>query len=374
MKPRKFVVAMVFLLSTALMISCSANRRRQQVEQPTTVFSDVIAVQGQSEIVLNNETPAQLHIMVGGQSVGLVAPRSVERVAISDGNHQIKVQSGNSASREQIHNMRSQRYVFTATGTATSLQLTRSSVNAITPGAAPAAGAGMAQTGTGTAGTMGGAAAAPTQAGLAADPLYQDRERHFERMDAHFGSGDVGSTPSATTPAPASTPAPTPVATPTTPATTPAPTQAATPAAATAAPAAKPQIAVYVTDGSCRCMDVGPRKALGTQILQALVRSGKYIAVERTEEFVNMIEREHMTQRSESVDEDQIRALGRQFGVQLIAIADITQALGSFNVSVRIIDIETAQVVSVASIASPLRNMNDLTEASTRIARALLRD
>ncbi|MDR2578159.1 MAG: outer membrane beta-barrel protein [Chitinispirillales bacterium] len=131
--------------------------------------------------------------------------------------------------------------------------------------------------------------------------------------------------------------------------------------------APKPKIAVYVTGSK----DEVENKALGTYILEALVRSGRYTAIERSEVFLAEIAQEHITQRSGAIDDAQISQLGKQSGVQFVCVADVTKAFGGNQVSVRILDVETAEVVAVGVVHGALRNMDDLRKISEKVVNAM---
>jgi hypothetical protein len=130
-----------------------------------------------------------------------------------------------------------------------------------------------------------------------------------------------------------------------------------------------PQIAVYVTG------DIGAdeKEALGTRMLVSLVNSGRYIAIERSKSFLAEIEKEHVKQRSGAVDDSQISELGKMFGVKFVCIADITPAFGEFQVSARIVNVETAQVVFIGESASPLKSMADLARVSDQVVKNMFR-
>jgi hypothetical protein len=56
----------------------------------------------------------------------------------------------------------------------------------------------------------------------------------------------------------------------------------------------KQKVAVYVTGGS----DVNMSRILGSKIVQAIIDNGKYSAVERTENILDMLRKEQAYQRS----------------------------------------------------------------------------
>jgi hypothetical protein len=133
-------------------------------------------------------------------------------------------------------------------------------------------------------------------------------------------------------------------------------------------PSAKPKIAVYVTGGR----DAIENRALATYILDAVAASGKFTAIERSDAFLASIDDEHVKQRSGAIDDSQITALGKQSGVMFVCVADIVAALRGFQVSARVLDVETAEVVTVGVAQSPLKSMDDLRKASAGVVGAML--
>ncbi|MDR0307998.1 MAG: CsgG/HfaB family protein [Chitinispirillales bacterium] len=127
----------------------------------------------------------------------------------------------------------------------------------------------------------------------------------------------------------------------------------------------KSKIAVYVT--SSEDVAENEKKALGTSILSSLVNSERYVTIERSNAFLAKIDEEQKRQRSGAIDENQIIRLGKQFGVEFICIADITPAFGAYQISARIVDVETAEVVYMGKSSSRLRSMEDLSKVSDEV-------
>jgi len=357
---------MVLFMSVILLTACAseAKNKNKKAVTPTKVerasaYGDVIAGPGQSEVVIENTLNVPIRVFLGGQVAGTVRARSAERIVVPDGNHYIKVQNterGGGTSRDVQFYTQSRRFFFRATSpNNTSVSLTRDNAYEITPARAAAPT---------TVTPQGGPAVVDdSERPLAETALGKDKAAMFERLDAQVGGG---SAPAAAAPAPApvAVPAPAPAAV----SAAPSPAPQAAPAAAQRN-AVRPQIAVYVTGDKSD----GERKALGTKMLVALVNSGRYVAVERSDEFTAKIDEEHMKQRGGSVDDAQISNLGKQFGVRYVCVATITEAFGAFQVSARIIDVETAVVVAIGEDSSQLRNMDDLDSVSFRIVRAMLK-
>ncbi|MDR0330641.1 MAG: CsgG/HfaB family protein [Chitinispirillales bacterium] len=128
-----------------------------------------------------------------------------------------------------------------------------------------------------------------------------------------------------------------------------------------------PRIAVYVTGD----VPDNEKKALGTRMLASLVNSGRYKGIERSSSFLDEIDKEQTKQRSGAIDDSQISELGKQFGVKFVCIADITPAFGSYQVSARIVDVETAEVAFIGESASPLKTIDDLTQVSNAVAKIM---
>jgi hypothetical protein len=131
-----------------------------------------------------------------------------------------------------------------------------------------------------------------------------------------------------------------------------------------------PRIAVYVTGGDS--VSAASKDALGAYMLDALVNSGRYRAIERSGAFLAEIDREHVKQRDGSVDDAQISEIGKQSGVRFVCVAGITPALGSYQVSARIIDVETADVSASGVFDGSLETLDDLKRAAAAVVYKML--
>jgi len=130
---------------------------------------------------------------------------------------------------------------------------------------------------------------------------------------------------------------------------------------------APPKIAVYVTGD----LTESEKRALGAEMLSALLRSGRFTAVERSSAFVAEMERELKTQHSGAIDDAQISKLGKQFGVKYVCIVDAAAAFGSHHVSARIIDVETAEVGLMGKASGHLNSMQALETVSDSIISSM---
>jgi TolB-like protein len=130
-------------------------------------------------------------------------------------------------------------------------------------------------------------------------------------------------------------------------------------ASASEQPAAStvPAVAVYVTGDNVRG-DI--KEAFAALLLDGLVNSGLYSAVERSETFLAAVEQEHAAQRSGAVDDDQIREIGKRAGVQFVCVASIIPVMDRNQISVRIIDVETAAISASGTASGQLGSLDDL--------------
>jgi curli biogenesis system outer membrane secretion channel CsgG len=116
----------------------------------------------------------------------------------------------------------------------------------------------------------------------------------------------------------------------------------------------KPKVAVYVTGGKT----AAENQALGARITDALVNSGRYNIIERSDVFLNQIAKEMTTRRSGAIDDKQISELGRQAGANFVCVGGILEVFGAHQVSARIINVETAEVVASGLASGSLKTMD----------------
>ena len=135
---------------------------------------------------------------------------------------------------------------------------------------------------------------------------------------------------------------------------------------AMSAVAQQKKVAVYVTG-----QQTGINKVLGDQLVAAFAKSGKYIAIERTASFLAELGKEQNYQRTGAVDDNELSRLGKQFGVQLVCVADVSDVFGEKYVSSRLIDVESAEVVNTSNATSKLDNMQELLKVTEGLAKEL---
>lgn len=132
----------------------------------------------------------------------------------------------------------------------------------------------------------------------------------------------------------------------------------------------KVKVAVYVT--APREVSQTVKQVVGGELVAGIVANSEYSAVERTAEFLAQIAREQNYQRSGNVDDEQIQALGKQFGVQLVCVATIMPADDDCYIQARLLDVEKATVLATARELSSLASLDQLVASSEILADKLV--
>ncbi|GHT16357.1 hypothetical protein AGMMS4956_18600 [Bacteroidia bacterium] len=131
---------------------------------------------------------------------------------------------------------------------------------------------------------------------------------------------------------------------------------------------AKARVAVYVTGAS-----ENTGKVLGAKLVSAITKSDKYAAMERTAAFLKKLNEEHNYEQSGNVADNEIAQMGKQFGVRYVCVAKASKSsFGGNTLTVRLIDVESAEVTSSASDALTSEDFNSLVNISEKMAMALI--
>ena len=129
---------------------------------------------------------------------------------------------------------------------------------------------------------------------------------------------------------------------------------------------AQTKVAVYVT--ATEKVPVETRKIIGSEMVAAFVNTETYRAIERTTEFLGGIAKEQDYQRTGSVDDNQICELGKQFGVDMVCVADVTNIKNQYYIQARLIDVEKAIVLATAREISDLADIDVILKVSQSLA------
>ena len=102
------------------------------------------------------------------------------------------------------------------------------------------------------------------------------------------------------------------------------------------------KVAVYVTRTGNKDIDI----ILGDQLVAGFATSGRYLAIERTQGFLNQLSKEQAYQQTGAVDDSDLMRLGKQFGVQYVCVAKTSQLFGDYYIATRLIDVEHGEVIN----------------------------
>jgi hypothetical protein len=134
----------------------------------------------------------------------------------------------------------------------------------------------------------------------------------------------------------------------------------------------KQAVAVYMA-GEEPPGAMGVHKVLGGELARTISQSAKYSAIDRTEAILTQLSNEYAFQRSGAVSDEQIRDIGKQFGVQYLCITDISVVKGnSFYLDVRLLDVVSAEIVRTVTVGSQLKNANEMIQVAQKIAYELI--
>ena len=128
------------------------------------------------------------------------------------------------------------------------------------------------------------------------------------------------------------------------------------------------RVAVYVPKNDA---SRGIGRVLGDKMVAAFVTSGRYTAVERTNSFLSQLKNEQQYQQNGAVDDKEISRIGKQFGVQYVCVADVSDVMGEKYISARMIDVETAEVVNTHDEGGKINDMESCLRIATAISNAL---
>ncbi len=105
---------------------------------------------------------------------------------------------------------------------------------------------------------------------------------------------------------------------------------------------------VAVLDASLGAgVDINAAAIVADTLNEQFVKSEDFIAIDRA--YISKIQAEKKFQLSGDVKSDDIKELGATFGAEFICIANVSQLGSTYTVSARLIEVETAQVVSQES-------------------------
>ncbi|MDR2591694.1 MAG: hypothetical protein LBC59_02670 [Chitinispirillales bacterium] len=146
----------------------------------------------------------------------------------------------------------------------------------------------------------------------------------------------------------------------------PAPTgQPVTPAPTSPTAQAKRFLSVYVVGVTGE----KERKVLGNEIMYALVKSGRCVPAERSNDFLDALAQEQKV--TPRVSDLRIREIAKQFGVKFVCVAELTEVMNTFQLAARIVNIEAAEVEVVGIACNDLKSVDDFSAVTNKIMESM---
>lgn len=133
--------------------------------------------------------------------------------------------------------------------------------------------------------------------------------------------------------------------------------------------AAPKKVAVYV-EGN---LTNEQNSMVSGAVMQRLSGNSDYKVFERNAAFLRALEREHDYQLSGEVPESQIRTIGERYGVDyVIAICAVLTSDDQCQMSARLIDLQTGEVLKTCNVAREFENSSTITAMANNVAYRLL--
>lgn len=130
--------------------------------------------------------------------------------------------------------------------------------------------------------------------------------------------------------------------------------------------AQKINVAVYAPQKTNEIFDKSTTDFIVGEFVSNITHSDNYIAVNRSNEFLQAITKEHQFDQSGMVDEKEIAQLGKQKGAELICVVIFRKVLGNNTIEARILDVEGATVIE--SDLRDLSNIKDVKQIKSTVA------
>jgi len=138
-------------------------------------------------------------------------------------------------------------------------------------------------------------------------------------------------------------------------------------AAVSAQEAELPGVAIYVAGD----IPSNEKKVLGTYLLNAIVKAGQGKNADGAEAFLAAATADEHAKGGASLSKARVCELGKQFNIRFICAALVTHAFDFFVISANIVDTETEAVLFKSEAQSPLKTINDITQASNQIVGSM---
>lgn len=128
------------------------------------------------------------------------------------------------------------------------------------------------------------------------------------------------------------------------------------------------KVAVYVS-GS---MDDVYKRIVSSKAIAHISRSNNYVALERTEAFLDAIMKESDYQLSGEVANDQIVEIGARYGAHYVAVFDVNSTPDSYClITARLINVKTGVISKSVDSSRTISSTEDLIALTNNVAYRL---
>ena len=128
------------------------------------------------------------------------------------------------------------------------------------------------------------------------------------------------------------------------------------------------KVGVYVTGE----VNAGNKKIAGQKIVSGISSNPDFVATERTVSFLSELVKDHDYKVNAPVNETRVIEIGRQFGLDYVVVAELTDAMGELVISSKMMDVQgNSQAVNAESIVK-VHQASNLMRAAEDVAKQLL--
>ena len=130
----------------------------------------------------------------------------------------------------------------------------------------------------------------------------------------------------------------------------------------------KSTVAVYVSgkiDDACK-------KIISSKAVSRISRSDSFVALERTDVFLETLTKEQDYQLSGEVRDDQIAELGKRLGARYVAAFEASEVDRTGFISARMIDVESGLVIKSADMNRKINSPEDWVAITNNVAFRLV--
>ncbi|MDE6006476.1 MAG: hypothetical protein K2G67_02860 [Muribaculaceae bacterium] len=135
-----------------------------------------------------------------------------------------------------------------------------------------------------------------------------------------------------------------------------------------AANAAPKTVAIYVDGDITRAQN----QIVNSAISERMMQYPSYAIFERNETFINAINQEHDYQLSGEVSLDQIRKIGKKYGVNYVVSVVVVKDQGRTYMTAKIINIESGQIMKQSTLDRPGGDTKELQALANQVIYRIL--